>query len=100
MEAHKEKKYRSSSLFPGVEDMGCKSLEIHGVGCSKYKRLKTLTEQAVEELGIDCRIVKVKNLEKMLRAGVQLTPALIVDGEIKSQGKVPSYEEILGFLST
>jgi len=79
--------------------MGCKSLEIHGVGCSKYQLLKTLTEKALEELGLDCQIIKVKNMEKMVRSGVKLTPALIIDGEIKTQGKVPTYEEIKAFLS-
>ena len=80
--------------------MSCKNLEIHGVGCSKYQLLKSLTEKALKELGIDCQIVRVKNMENMIRRGVKLTPALIVDGEIKSQGKVPSYEEILNFLSS
>jgi small redox-active disulfide protein 2 len=69
-------------------------LEILGTGCPKCIKLEELTKKAAEELGIDAEITKVKEIEKIMNYGVMITPALVVDGEVKVAGKVPTLEDI------
>jgi small redox-active disulfide protein 2 len=69
-------------------------LEILGTGCPKCIMLEKLTRQAATELGIDAQITKVKDIKDIMNYGVMITPALVVDGEVKVAGKVPSVEEI------
>lgn len=69
-------------------------IEILGTGCTKCKKTKELTEKAVKEAGVDAEIVKVEDFDKILEYGVMITPALVVDGDVKVAGKVPSVEDI------
>ena len=69
-------------------------IEILGTGCPKCKKLFQNTEAAVKDLKIEAEIVKVENIQKIINAGVMLTPALMVYGEVKSVGKVLSVDEI------
>lgn len=74
-------------------------LEILGSGCAKCARLEELVRQAASELGIEADIVKVKDIERIMNYGVMITPALVVDGEVKTAGKIPSLGEIKQILS-
>jgi small redox-active disulfide protein 2 len=69
-------------------------LEILGSGCAKCARLEELARQAASELGIEADIIKVKDINQIMNYGVMITPALVVDGEVKVAGKVPSLEEM------
>jgi len=69
-------------------------IEILGMGCPKCKKTTQNAQQAVEELGINAEIIKVEELGKITEYGVMMTPALVIDGEIYSPGKVLSAEEI------
>ncbi|MEN6383659.1 MAG: thioredoxin family protein [Phycisphaerales bacterium] len=71
-----------------------KEIKILGTGCPKCKKLAELTEQAAKELGIEYRIEKVTQINDIMKFGVMMTPALVVDGQVKVVGKVPSSEEI------
>ena len=73
-------------------------IEILGVGCPKCKKVAELTEQAARESGVEVEIVKVTNIKEIMNRGVMFTPALVIDGEIKSTGKIPSIEEIKNWL--
>jgi small redox-active disulfide protein 2 len=53
-----------------------------------------LTEQAVAELGIPAEITKVTDLQQIMKLGVMLTPALVVDGKITSMGRVPDMAQL------
>jgi small redox-active disulfide protein 2 len=64
-------------------------IEVVGPGCTKCKTLMQLTEQAVAELGIPAEITKVTDLQQIIAMGVMLTPALVVDGKIRTMGRVP-----------
>lgn len=75
-----------------------KKLLILGTGCAKCDDLARKTEAAAEELGIEYELVKVKDINEIVSFGVMVTPALVVDGEIKVSGKVPGVEEIKEFL--
>ena len=69
-------------------------IEILGTGCPNCRRLLANVEQAVKELGISVEIVKVEDLNEIINRGIMFTPALYVDGEAKSVGRVPPVEEI------
>ena len=69
-------------------------IEILGIGCPKCKATEKIVKQAVEELGIKAEIVKVEDLQEIVNRGVMMTPAVVVDGEVKIVGHVPSADEI------
>jgi small redox-active disulfide protein 2 len=73
-------------------------IQILGTGCPKCKQLAQNTEEAVEALGLDAEIEKVTQINDIMKFGVMITPALAVDGSVKSVGKVLSVEEIKGML--
>ena len=69
-------------------------IEILGTGCSKCKKLTELTEEVVNELGVSAEIIKVTDINKIIDYGVMLTPALVIDGDVKVTGKISEKEEI------
>ena len=71
-----------------------KKLQILGSGCAKCNKLQDNAERAARELGIEYEMEKVKDINKIMDFGVMITPALVVDGEVKVSGKVPSVEDI------
>lgn len=71
-----------------------KKLQILGTGCPKCKKLAETAEAAANELGIEYELDKVTDINEILTFGVMLTPGLVVDGEVKVTGKVPSTEEV------
>jgi small redox-active disulfide protein 2 len=70
-----------------------KDLKILGTGCPKCQKLMETAEAAAKELGIEYQIEKVEEIDKIMEFGVMVTPALVVDGEVKVSGKVPNLEE-------
>lgn len=75
-----------------------KKLQVFGPGCTRCRKLAEATESAARELGIEFEIEKVTDIEDISAAGVFLTPALAVDGDLKVVGKVPAPEEIKKWL--
>jgi len=69
-------------------------IEILGTGCPKCKKLYEISEEAVKELGISAEIIKVTDINKIIDYGVMVTPALVIDGDVKVAGKIPEKEEI------
>ena len=75
-----------------------KKIQILGTGCPKCKKLAENAQSAVEELGLECEIEKVTDITAIMSFGVMITPALAVDGEVKSSGKLLSVDDIKGLL--
>ncbi len=73
-------------------------IQILGIGCPKCKKLVENTETAAKALGIQCDIEKVTDINEIMGFGVMMTPALVVDGDVKVTGKVASVEEIKAIL--
>ena len=71
-----------------------KKLQILGTGCPKCKALAANTEAAAEALGIEYELIKIAELNQIMKFGVMMTPALAVDGVVKSYGKVLTPDEI------
>lgn len=74
-------------------------IEILGTGCAKCKKLYELTEKVAADLGLDCQIEKVTNLADIMAYKVMSTPGLVIDGEVKMTGKLPSEAELKEILS-
>jgi small redox-active disulfide protein 2 len=74
-------------------------IQILGTGCPKCKKLAEAAEAAAKALGKDYLLEKVTKIEDIMSYGVMMTPALVVDGQVKVAGKVPSVEEIKTMLS-
>ena len=70
-------------------------IQILGTGCPKCKLLFQNTAAAVKSAGIEAQIEKVEKIVDIMKFGVMSTPALVVDGKVKSVGKVLSPEEII-----
>ncbi len=77
-----------------------KKLQILGMGCPKCKKLTELSEQAAKELGMNYEMIKVTDIKEIMNFGVMMTPALVVDGEVKIAGKIPSVDEIKRMLKS
>lgn len=75
-----------------------KKIQILGTGCSKCLKLTENAQKAAKDSGVDAEIEKVQNINDIMSYGVMMTPALAVDGVVKSVGKVLSVEEIKKFL--
>ncbi|MCF7870244.1 MAG: thioredoxin family protein [Candidatus Omnitrophica bacterium] len=69
-------------------------IEILGMGCPKCKALYENVQVALKEAGKEAEVVKVEDLAKITEYAVMTTPALVVDGEVKSAGKVLSPDDI------
>ena len=69
-------------------------IEILGTGCPKCENLYNNVIKALQELGKEAEIIKVKDMEKILEYETMTVPALVIDGSIKAAGKVSSIEEI------
>ena len=73
-------------------------IEVLGTGCAKCKKLYENAVEAVKLSGKEAEIVKVEDIKEIVSYGVMSTPALVVDGVIKSSGKLVSPEEIKSML--
>ena len=71
-----------------------KKIEILGTGCQKCMKLAKNAEDAERAKGSEYEVEKVTDLQKILSYGVMMTPGLVVDGKVKSVGKVLTVEEI------
>jgi len=71
-----------------------KKVQILGTGCAKCVKLAANAEAAARSAGIEVEIEKVTDIRKIMDYGVMMTPGLVVDGEVKTVGKVPSPDEI------
>lgn len=71
-----------------------KKVKVLGPGCPKCIELAKRSQEAAQSVGGDIEVEKVTDLKQIMSYGVMMTPALVVDGQVKVVGKVPSVEEI------
>jgi small redox-active disulfide protein 2 len=76
-----------------------KKIQVLGSGCAKCNKLYQAAEQVAKEMNIEYEIEKVSDLNDIMSFGVMITPALVIDGEVKVAGKVPKPDEIKALLS-
>lgn len=73
-------------------------IKILGSGCAKCQRLEQLTREAAAELGIDAQFEHIRELDKIMAYPIMTTPALVIDEKVKVSGRIPSKDEIAGWL--
>jgi small redox-active disulfide protein 2 len=76
-----------------------KKLQILGTGCQKCRKLTELTEAAAKQAGIDYELEKVTDINEIVEFGVMTTPALVVDGQVKVAGRIPTPSELAAMLA-
>jgi len=69
-------------------------IKILGMGCPKCRRLEELAREAAGDLGVEAAFTKVKDMDAIMVYDVISTPALVIDEEVKSSGRIPPKEEI------
>jgi small redox-active disulfide protein 2 len=74
-------------------------VQILGTGCKKCRTLAANAQEAIDRLGLDAEIEKVEEIRDIARMGVAMTPALAVDGDVKSVGRLLSATQIEKLLS-
>ncbi len=74
-------------------------IQILGSGCPKCKQLEANAREAIAKAGLTAEVEKVSDIDKIMEMGVMVTPALAVDGEVKSVGKLLTVEQILPILA-
>ncbi len=75
-----------------------KEIKILGTGCPKCNLLFERTNKVISENNMDCSVEKVEDIMQIMGFGVMMTPALVVDKEVKITGKVPTEDEIKAFI--
>lgn len=73
-------------------------IKVLGPGCAKCHQTEKIVKEAVAESGVDANVEYVTDLAEIARQGVFSTPAVVIDGEVKSVGKVPTKEAVKGWL--
>lgn len=74
-------------------------IKVLGTGCAKCKKLYEEVDKAVKMTGLPAEVEKVEKIEEIMKAGVMMTPALIIDGEVKAAGRVASAAEISSWMT-
>lgn len=73
-------------------------IEILGTGCAKCMKLEEMVSEVVQTTGVSAEVSKVKDIKKIMTYGVMTTPGLVVDGQVKIAGKMPTAEQIRGWI--
>jgi len=74
-------------------------IEVVGPGCFRCVETEKNVNEALKQLGIDAEVTHIYDMGEIIKRGVMFTPAVIVDGEIKTSGKIPTVNEIKKILS-
>lgn len=73
-------------------------IEVLGTGCAKCEALVTRVKSVADRLGVEYELVKIQEIDQIIQRGVMMTPALIVDGELKAMGRVATERELVEML--
>ena len=73
-------------------------IKVLGTGCTTCNTAEAVIKEAVAASGVDAQVVKVKDIKEIAKYAVAVTPGIIVNGQIKSVGKIPSVEEVLNWI--
>ncbi len=75
-------------------------IKVLGTGCAKCKLLYGETEKAIAASGIPVELTKVERIDEIMKFGVMMTPALVLDGDVKASGRIPKSAEIVTWITT
>ena len=74
-------------------------IKVLGPGCPKCQQTEKIVKEAVAEAGVEAQIEKVTDTMEIAGYGVFGTPAVVVDGEVKSVGKIPKKQDVIGWIN-
>ena len=74
------------------------NIKVLGPGCPKCKQAEEIVRKTVEESDIDATVEKISDVMEIAKFGVFGTPAIVIDGDVKSVGKIPSKDDIKGWI--
>ena len=75
-------------------------IKVLGSGCMKCNKLEGLVKEVLQELAVEASVEKVSDIKEISKMGVMLTPGLVINGQVKSSGKLPSKAEISQIITT
>jgi small redox-active disulfide protein 2 len=75
-----------------------KKIQILGTGCPKCNKLADVAQKVAADSGVPFELTKVTDINEILGFGVMMTPALVIDGDVKAVGKIPTPAEITNWL--
>ncbi len=75
-------------------------IKVLGTGCPKCKKLYAEAEKAIAQSGQAAELEKVDKIDEIMKYGVMMTPALVVDEEVKASGRIPAVAEIVSWIAT
>ena len=73
-------------------------IKVLGTGCPKCKKLYTEAEKAIAESGMSVELEKVEGIDDIMNYGVMMTPALVIDEEVKVSGRIAPASEIVSWI--
>ena len=82
-----------------IREIQMKTIKILGSGCAKCNKLYEVADKAARELGVEYQIEKVADMNKFVQYGVMITPALVVDEDVKLTGSVPNLDKMKELIS-
>ena len=74
-------------------------IKVLGPGCSKCKKLYAEAEKAIASSGITVALEKVEKIDEIMKYNVMMTPALVLDEEVKASGRIPPSSEIVSWIT-
>ncbi|MDK2823383.1 MAG: hypothetical protein PWQ67_956 [Clostridia bacterium] len=75
-------------------------IKVLGTGCAKCTKLEELVKEVVQELDVDAKVIKVTDIKDIVKAGVMMTPGLMINGQVKVTGKLPTKSELTSIITT
>lgn len=75
------------------------NIKVLGTGCAKCKKLYAEVEKSVAASGLSSTLEKVERIDEIMKYGVMVTPALVIDGEVKSSGRIPNQTELADWIA-
>ncbi len=69
-------------------------IQVLGTGCAKCRALYDIAQKAVQESGTDAQVEKVEDIQKIMAFEILMTPGLVINGQVKAAGRLPSVEEV------
>ena len=74
-------------------------IEVLGTGCTTCNTAEAVVKEAVEKSGIEAQVIKISDRVEIAKAGVLITPAVIVEGQVMMMGKIPEVDDVLNWIS-
>jgi small redox-active disulfide protein 2 len=85
-------------MLNNIKTKYMKTIKVLGPGCPKCKTTFNNVETALKQLGIEAEVIKIEDIEEMMKYNILTTPVLMIDDVIKIKGRIAQVEEIKEFL--